>query len=77
LNEYPDEKEELALIYHARGMDSTRRGGNRDLVRNPPPRSCAAREELGLNPDDLVALGAAAFSFASFSLALLPLLPSS
>ena len=80
LNEYPDEEaEELALIYQARGMDLDQaRSVSRDLVKNPAAALDAlAREELGLNPDDLGSpLAAAAFSFASFALgALLPLLP--
>jgi VIT1/CCC1 family predicted Fe2+/Mn2+ transporter len=80
LNEYPDEEaEELALIYHARGMDLDQaRSVSRDLVKNPAAALDAlAREELGLNPDDLGSpLGAAVFSFGSFALgALLPLLP--
>src|SRR5262245_27323054 len=54
------------------------RSVSRDLVKNPEAALDAlAREELGLNPDDLGSpLGAATFSFASFALgALLPLLP--
>jgi len=80
LNEYPDEEaEELALIYHARGMDLDQaRSMSRDLVKNPAAALDAlAREELGLNPDDLGSpLGAATFSFTAFAIgALLPLLP--
>jgi VIT1/CCC1 family predicted Fe2+/Mn2+ transporter len=80
LNEYPDEEaEELALIYHARGMDLDQaRSMSRDLVKNPAAALDAlAREELGLNPDDLGSpLGAATFSFTAFGIgALLPLLP--
>jgi VIT1/CCC1 family predicted Fe2+/Mn2+ transporter len=80
LEEYPDEEaEELALIYHARGMDlEPARAMSRDLVKNPVAALDAlAREELGLNPDDLGSpLGAAAFSFSAFALgAAVPLIP--
>jgi VIT1/CCC1 family predicted Fe2+/Mn2+ transporter len=80
LDEYPDEEaEELALIYHARGMELEQaRDVSRELVRNPVAALDAlAREELGLNPDDLGSpLGAAVFSFAAFGLgAAVPLLP--
>ena len=80
LEEYPEEEaEELALIYAARGMDLARaREMTYELVKNPEHALDAlAREELGLNPDDLGSpWGAAGFSFLSFSLgAALPLLP--
>jgi vacuolar iron transporter family protein len=80
LAEYPEEEaEELALIYAARGMPLDQaRSIARDLVTRPEQALDAlAREELGLNPDELGSpTGAALASFASFAGgALLPLLP--
>jgi VIT1/CCC1 family predicted Fe2+/Mn2+ transporter len=80
LKEYPEEEaEELALIYQARGMELEQaRGLTLDLVKNEEAALDAlAREELGLNPDDLGSpWGAASFSFVAFSIgALLPLSP--
>ncbi len=80
LAEYPDEEaEELALIYAARGMDHDRaREVARELMTHPEHAlDTLAREELGLNPDDLGSpWGAAASSFAAFGVgALVPLLP--
>lgn len=80
LAEYPEEEaEELALIYAARGMDLEQaRGITRELVKNPEAALDAlAREELGLNPDDLGSpWGAAIFSFLAFAAgAVLPLVP--
>ena len=80
LAEYPEEEaEELALIYSARGMAIERaRELSRQMMANPTQAlQTLAREELGLNPDDLGSpWGAAIFSFMSFTLgALLPLLP--
>jgi VIT1/CCC1 family predicted Fe2+/Mn2+ transporter len=80
LKKYPEaEAEELALIYIARGMDPDQaRSFARQLVATPAQAlDVLAREELGLNPDDLGSpLGAAAFSFAAFTVgALVPLLP--
>jgi VIT1/CCC1 family predicted Fe2+/Mn2+ transporter len=80
LAEYPEEEaEELALIYAARGMDlETARRMCLELVKDPQHALDAlAREELGLNPDDLGSpWGAAGFSFLAFSSgALVPLLP--
>jgi VIT1/CCC1 family predicted Fe2+/Mn2+ transporter len=80
LNEYPDaEAEELALIYEARGMPLERaRELSRELMKNPAHAlDVLAREELGLNPEDLGSpVGAASFSFAAFaSGALVPLVP--
>jgi VIT1/CCC1 family predicted Fe2+/Mn2+ transporter len=80
LDEYPEEEaEELALIYSARGMDlEEARRITRDLVKNHEAALDAlAREELGLNPDDLGSpWGAASFSFLAFAAgAILPLLP--
>jgi VIT1/CCC1 family predicted Fe2+/Mn2+ transporter len=80
LHEYPEEEaEELALIYQARGMqiDEARRVA-RELVKHEANALDAlAREELGLNPDDLGSpWGAAIFSFLAFSIgAVVPLLP--
>jgi VIT1/CCC1 family predicted Fe2+/Mn2+ transporter len=80
LGQYPEEEaEELALIYAARGMDlEEARRITRALVKHPAAALDAlAREELGLNPDDLGSpWGAAAFSFIAFAAgAILPLLP--
>ena len=80
LNNYPEEEaEELALIYAARGMDiDNARTITHALVKNPDQAlNALAREELGLNPDDLgSAWGAASSSFVAFALgACLPLLP--
>ena len=80
LDEYPEEEaEELALIYSTRGMDlEEARRITRALVKNPEAALDAlAREELGLNPDDLGSpWGAAIFSFLAFGAgAILPLLP--
>jgi VIT1/CCC1 family predicted Fe2+/Mn2+ transporter len=80
LHEYPEEEaEELALIYQARGMhlDEARRVA-RELVKNEATALDAlAREELGLNPDDLGSpWGAAIFSFLAFAIgAIVPLVP--
>jgi VIT1/CCC1 family predicted Fe2+/Mn2+ transporter len=80
LEEYPEEEaEELALIYEARGIEIGKaREITRALIANPKHAlDTLAREELGLNPDDLgQPWGAALFSFGSFAIgALLPLLP--
>jgi VIT1/CCC1 family predicted Fe2+/Mn2+ transporter len=80
LGEYPEEEaEELALIYNARGMQlDEAREVARKLLRNPQHAlDTLAREELGLNPDDLGSpWGAAVFSFLSFTVgAVIPLLP--
>jgi VIT1/CCC1 family predicted Fe2+/Mn2+ transporter len=80
LGEYPEEEaEELALIYATRGMDlEEARRITRALVKNPEAALDAlAREELGLNPDDLGSpWGAAVFSFMAFAAgAVLPLVP--
>jgi len=80
LHEYPEEEaEELALVYQARGMhiEEARRVA-RELVKNEEiALDALAREELGLNPDDLGSpWGAAVFSFLAFSIgALAPLVP--
>jgi VIT1/CCC1 family predicted Fe2+/Mn2+ transporter len=80
LAEYPDEEaEELALIYHARGMDMDEaRTVARKLLKDPEHAlDTLAREELGLNPDDLGSpWGAAIFSFLAFTVgAVIPLAP--
>ncbi|HUO95908.1 MAG TPA: VIT1/CCC1 transporter family protein [Steroidobacteraceae bacterium] len=80
LAEYPEEEaEELALIYAARGMDVAQaRTLAQTLIKDPAHALDAlAREELGLNPNDLGSpWGAASFSFVSFALgATLPLVP--
>lgn len=77
---YPEEEaEELALIYAARGVpvDKAREIAGL-LIRDPETALDAlAREELGLNPDDLGSpVGAAVASFFSFGIgAFVPLLP--
>ena len=80
LAEYPEEEaEELALIYEARGLELEQaRGMARALLARPDQAlDVLAREELGLNPDDLGSpLGAAVSSFLAFAAgALLPLVP--
>lgn len=80
LEQYPEEEaEELALIYNARGLPM---GQARELagglIRDPAKAlDTLAREELGLNPDDLGSpIGAAVSSFAAFSIgSLIPLVP--
>jgi len=78
--EYPEEEaEELALIYQARGVEIQQaREVSRALLANPEQAlEVLAREELGLNPDDLGSpWGAALSSFVSFALgASVPLIP--
>jgi len=80
LAEYPEaEAEELALIYNARGldMDEARRISKTMLANPEHALEVLAREELGLNPDDLGSpIHAALSSFFSFAVgAALPLLP--
>lgn len=80
LAEYPEEEaEELALIYNARGMELERaRELSQQMMAQPAQAlQTLAREELGLNPDDLGSpWGAALFSFVSFAMgAALPVLP--
>jgi VIT1/CCC1 family predicted Fe2+/Mn2+ transporter len=80
LAEYPEEEAaELALIYEARGLTEGQAkalaGG---MIADPDKGLDAlAREELGLNPDELGSpWGAAAFSFISFAIgAIIPVLP--
>ena len=80
LDQYPEEEaEELALIYQARGLprdDAVRLATQ--LTADPVlALDTLAREELGLNPDDLGSpWGAALFSFSAFAIgASIPLLP--
>ena len=80
LDEYPEEEAgELALIYIARGMNPADAKRIADATIADPERALAvlAREELGLNPDELGSpWGAAIFSFLSFAFgAVVPLLP--
>ena len=80
LAEYPEaEAEELALIYNARGidMDEARRISALLLSRPEQALDVLAREELGLNPDDLGSpFGAAGASFFAFAGgATIPLIP--
>lgn len=77
---YPaEEAEELALIYAARGLpiDEARRLAGRLIADPEHALDTLAREELGLNPDELGSpMGAAVSSFLSFATgAVLPLLP--
>ena len=80
LAKYPEEEaEELALIYEARGLTLQKaREVSSELMRDPKRAlNVLAREELGLNPDDLGSPWSAAFySFVSFAVgALVPLIP--
>lgn len=80
LEHYPDEEaEELALIYAARGIElAAARSMAKALIADPAKAlDTLAREELGLNPEDLGSpRGAALFSFVSFAMgAAIPLLP--
>jgi vacuolar iron transporter family protein len=78
--EYPEEEaEELALIYQARGVELQQaREVSRALLAQPEQAlDVLAREELGLNPDDLGSPWQAAIaSFLAFAAgAAVPLLP--
>lgn len=80
LAEYPEEEiEELNLIYQARGVPPDEAEKLATLMINNPETglNALAREELGINPDDLVSpIGAMLSSFIAFSIgALIPLLP--
>ncbi len=77
---YPEaEAGELATIFEARGMDAAAARQAADALIADPDRALAtlAREELGLDPDNLASPWRAAIaSFLSFCIgALLPLLP--
>jgi VIT1/CCC1 family predicted Fe2+/Mn2+ transporter len=80
LAEYPEEEaEELALIYQARGVQLEQaRAMSRALLSSPQAAlDVLAREELGLNPDDLGSpWQAATTSLVAFAVgAAVPLLP--
>jgi VIT1/CCC1 family predicted Fe2+/Mn2+ transporter len=80
LAEYPaEEAQELALIYEARGMPPDEAAALATSTVADPARALdtLAREELGLNPDELGSpWGAAISSFLSFGFgALIPLAP--
>ncbi len=80
LEHYPEaEAEELALIYQARGHAREEAASMaKNLIADPEKALVAlAREELGLNPEDLGSpWGAALFSFFSFAAgAVIPLVP--
>jgi len=80
LEQYPEEEaEELALVYAAKGMPKDEALAlARKIIADPEKAlDTLAREELGLNPDELGSpWGAAWSSFASFAIgALIPLLP--
>ncbi len=77
---YPEEEaHELALIYEARGISAEEAQRMAQTVITDPERAldALAREELGLNPEDLGSpWGAAIFSFLSFAAGgVVPLLP--
>ena len=80
LEEYPQaEAQELALIYEAKGFPAEDAHRLAQTLIADPERALdtLAREELGLNPDELGSpWGAAASSFVAFAAgALIPLLP--
>ena len=80
LDQYPQEEAaELALIYEAKGIDATQARQMADTLLQDPDRALdtLAREELGLNPDELGSpWGAAISSFISFAIgASLPVFP--
>ncbi len=80
LEHYPEEEaEELALIYEARGHTRAEAVEMAKKLTADPEQALAtlAREELGLNPEDLGSpWGAALFSFFSFTAgAAVPLAP--
>ena len=80
LDQYPQEEAaELALIFEHKGMDKPEARKLADKLIADPDRALdtLAREELGLNPDDLGSpWGAAIYSFLAFAGgAIIPLLP--
>ena len=80
LEQYPQEEAaELALIYTAKGMDAAEARRLADTLMQDPARALdtLAREELGLNPDELGSPWVAALSsFSAFTAgAALPLVP--
>lgn len=80
LEEYPaEEARELTLIYEAKGIphDDAKRMADKLIADPEKALDTLAREELGLNPDELGSpIGAALFSFIFFAFgAFIPLLP--
>lgn len=80
LEEYPEEEmEELSLIYQARNIPKPEADALAKLMIDNPETglNTLAREELGLNPEDLVSpYGAMISSFLSFAFgAFIPLIP--
>ncbi len=80
LEEYPEEEAlELAMIYEAKGLDAVDAKNLADKLISNPHRALdtLAKEELGLNVDELGSpYGAAFFSFIAFAMgAFIPLLP--
>lgn len=80
LDLYPEEEaEELSLIYQARGLPVAEAEKISHLLIQDPNKAldALAREELGINPNELVSPWGAAFSsFFSFAVgAFIPLLP--
>lgn len=80
LEEYPEEEtEELSLIYQARGIPKGEAEKLAKIMIDNPETglNALAREELGLNPEDLVSpIGAMLSSFFSFAFgATVPLIP--
>ncbi|MBE0612597.1 MAG: VIT1/CCC1 transporter family protein [Burkholderiales bacterium] len=80
LEQYPEEEaEELALIYAARGLprEDAQKLAKAIIADPAQALDTLAREELGLNPEELGSpWGAAIFSFVSFAVgAFVPLLP--
>jgi vacuolar iron transporter family protein len=81
LDEIPDEeREELALIYEAKGLDAAqaRELAARQIADRSTALDTLAREELGIDPDELggSAAVAAGTSFVLFAIgAILPVLP--
>jgi VIT1/CCC1 family predicted Fe2+/Mn2+ transporter len=77
---YPEEEAaELALIYQARGIPKDEAEKIANLLIKDPEKALdtLAREELGINPSDMVSpLGAAIYSFVAFAVgAFIPLIP--
>jgi VIT1/CCC1 family predicted Fe2+/Mn2+ transporter len=80
LKEDPEwEREEVAIIFRAKGLppDDAERIADHVMAQPEVALDLMAREELGLNPDDLGSpFGAASSSFVSFAVgAAIPLLP--
>jgi len=80
LEEFPEEEEkELVLIYQAKGLseEEAKRIASRIMSNPQVALDTMAREELGLDPDDLGSpVGAALSSFTAFVVgAIVPILP--